>query len=51
MTLGTNYPRGLIQWAEEIGIDICVERMNKLYDEYQEDRYRCSLGFKKLKKG
>lgn len=51
MTLGTNYPQGLIQWAEEIGIDICVERMNRLYDEYQEDRYRCSLGFKKLKKG
>ncbi len=51
MTLGTNYPRGLIQWAEEIGIDICVERMKMLYEEYQEDRYRCSLGFKKLKKG
>lgn len=51
MTLGANYPCGLIQWAEEIGIDICVERMNKLYSTYQEDRYRCSLGFKKLKKG
>lgn len=51
MTLGANYPRGLIQWAEEIGIDICVERMNKLYSEYQEDRYRCSLGFKKIRKG
>jgi 3-hydroxybutyryl-CoA dehydrogenase len=51
MTLGANYPRGLLLWAEEIGIKTCMERMNTLYAEYQEDRYRCSMGLRKMKKG
>jgi 3-hydroxybutyryl-CoA dehydrogenase len=42
MTKGVNYPKGLLAWADEKGIDWCVEKMDSLYDEYREDRYRCS---------
>ncbi|MEO9964408.1 MAG: 3-hydroxyacyl-CoA dehydrogenase NAD-binding domain-containing protein [Reichenbachiella sp.] len=42
MTKGVNYPAGLLRWADEIGIDKCVLQMDELYDEYLEDRYRCS---------
>ena len=42
MTKGVNYPKGLLAWADEIGIDNCVKQMDALYDEYHEDRYRCS---------
>ncbi|WP_431137172.1 3-hydroxyacyl-CoA dehydrogenase NAD-binding domain-containing protein [Psychroserpens mesophilus] len=42
MTKGVNYPKGLLAWADEKGIDWCVSKMDKLYNEYHEDRYRCS---------
>lgn len=42
MTKGVNYPKGLLAWADEIGIAKCMERLDALYDEYREDRYRCS---------
>ena len=42
MTKGVNYPKGLLAWADEKGIDWCVNQMDRLYDEYREDRYRCS---------
>ena len=42
MTRGVNYPKGLLKWADEIGIEECVARMDALYHEYLEDRYRCS---------
>jgi len=42
MTKGVNYPKGLLAWADELGIDYCVKKMDALYDEYHEDRYRCS---------
>ncbi len=42
MTKGVNYPKGLLAWADEKGIDWCVEKLDELYDEYREDRYRCS---------
>lgn len=42
MTKGVNYPKGLLRWADELGIDWCVEQLDRLYDEYREDRYRCS---------
>ena len=42
MTKGVNYPKGLLAWADEMGIQWCGERMDALYDEYHEDRYRCS---------
>jgi len=42
MTKGVNYPKGLLSWADEKGIDWCVNKLDKLYDIYREDRYRCS---------
>ena len=42
MTKGVNYPKGLLAWANEIGIDTCVDQMDALYDRYRSDRYRCS---------
>ncbi|MFT5078646.1 MAG: 3-hydroxybutyryl-CoA dehydrogenase [Planctomycetota bacterium] len=42
MTKGVNYPKGLLAWADEKGMDWCVEKLDTLYDEYREDRYRCS---------
>lgn len=42
MTKGVNYPKGLLKWADEIGIEKCVNSLDLLYNEYKEDRYRCS---------
>jgi len=42
MTKGVNYPKGLLTWADEKGIEWCVNTMDDLYEEYREDRYRCS---------
>ncbi|SNT01274.1 3-hydroxybutyryl-CoA dehydrogenase [Ekhidna lutea] len=50
MTKGVNYPKGLLKWADEKGIDWCVEKMDALYDEYREDRYRCSPLLRRMKK-
>lgn len=47
MTKGVNYPKGLLQWADEWGIEQCVGQLDALYDEYREDRYRCSPWLRK----
>jgi 3-hydroxybutyryl-CoA dehydrogenase len=50
MTKGVNYPKGLLVWADEKGIDWCVERMDGLYKEYHEERYRCSPLLRRMKR-
>jgi 3-hydroxybutyryl-CoA dehydrogenase len=40
MTKGTNYPKGLLKWADEIGIKNVVLSLSELKDFYEEDRYR-----------
>ena len=50
MTKGVNYPKGLLAWADELGINWCVEKMDELYNEYHEDRYRCSPILRKMNK-
>ena len=50
MTKGVNYPKGLLAWADEKGIDWCITKMDELYDEYHEDRYRCSPLLRKMNK-
>ena len=42
MTKGVNYPKGLIAWGEEIGMATILGRLEALYAEYGEDRYRPS---------
>lgn len=48
MTKGVNYPKGLLKWADEKGIEYCVTTMDKLHDEYHEERYRCSPLLRKM---
>lgn len=50
MTKGVNYPKGLLAWAKEIGYQNCVDRLDTLYNEYHEDRYRCSPMLRKMAK-
>ena len=42
MTKGVNYPKGLLSWADEIGINKILSELEDLYTEYGEDRYRPS---------
>jgi 3-hydroxybutyryl-CoA dehydrogenase len=48
MTLGVNYPKGLLKWADELGIPKCVRQMDALYNTYREERYRGSVLLKKM---
>jgi 3-hydroxybutyryl-CoA dehydrogenase len=50
MTKGVNYPKGLLTWADELGIYWCVEKLDELYNEYHEDRYRCSPILRRMTK-
>jgi 3-hydroxybutyryl-CoA dehydrogenase len=44
MKLGTNYPKGPLEWADEIGIDVITDLMEGLKLEYAQERYRtCAL--------
>jgi 3-hydroxybutyryl-CoA dehydrogenase len=40
MTKGVNYPKGLLQWADEIGLSYVLHKLEELFNEYGEDRYR-----------
>lgn len=40
MTKGVNYPKGLLKWADEIGLTTVLDRITALQTEYREDRYR-----------
>jgi 3-hydroxybutyryl-CoA dehydrogenase len=40
MTKGVNYPKGLLKWADEIGLQEILDRISRLQTEYREDRYR-----------
>ncbi len=42
MTNGVNYPKGLLQWADEMGLDVVLSKLENLFHEYGEDRYRPS---------
>lgn len=48
MTKGVNYPKGLLAWAEEKTLPWVLEKLEKLYDEYCEDRYRPSPLLKRM---
>ncbi|MDX1642303.1 MAG: 3-hydroxyacyl-CoA dehydrogenase family protein, partial [Balneolaceae bacterium] len=40
MKNGVNYPKGLLKWADEIGLDVVLKRIETLQKMYGEDRYR-----------
>lgn len=48
MTKGVNYPKGLLKWADEIGIEKVVRELNTLKEFYEEDRYRISPILKQM---
>jgi len=43
MAKGVNYPKGLLQWADDFGIEKCVSILDYYFDYYHEERYRCSV--------
>jgi 3-hydroxybutyryl-CoA dehydrogenase len=42
MTKGVNYPKGLLAWADELGLERVLRWLTQLHEEYGEDRYRPS---------
>jgi 3-hydroxybutyryl-CoA dehydrogenase len=48
MTKGVNYPKGLLQWADEVGIESCVWQLDELNALYREERYRCSVRLRRM---
>jgi 3-hydroxybutyryl-CoA dehydrogenase len=50
MEKGVNYPKGLLKWADETGIDNVLSTLKKLYKNYAEDRYRPSILLKEMVK-
>ncbi len=51
MTKGVNYPKGLLKWADEIGISRVYDQLFSLQMEYGEERYRPSVLLNKMAKG
>ena len=50
MTKGVNYPKGLLGWANEIGLDIVLKELDDLQQMYGDDRYRASVLLRKMVK-
>lgn len=50
MTKGVNYPRGLLEWADELGLDTILKNLTDLQDEYGDDRYRPNALIKRMVK-
>lgn len=50
MTKGVNYPKGLLAWADEWGVDKVISILDELYNDYHEDRYRASVLLRKADK-
>jgi 3-hydroxybutyryl-CoA dehydrogenase len=50
MTKGVNYPKGLLRWADEIGLEKVLADLENLHQEYGEDRYRPSVLLRRMVK-
>jgi len=42
MTIGVNYPKGLLKWADEIGVKSVDNQLKKLHSNSDDDRYKSS---------
>jgi|CXWL01.1.fsa_nt_gi 3-hydroxybutyryl-CoA dehydrogenase len=42
MKLGANHPRGLLEWADTLGLEVVLAVLRALQADYGEDRYRPS---------
>ena len=48
MTKGVNYPKGLLAWANEVGLPRVLGWLERLHAEYGEDRYRPSALLRRM---
>lgn len=48
MTKGVNYPKGLLAWADEWGVEKVLAKLDALYEDYREDRYRASVLLRRM---
>jgi 3-hydroxybutyryl-CoA dehydrogenase len=48
MTRGVNYPKGLLHWADELGVGTVLHDLESLQHHYGEDRYRPSALLRKM---
>jgi len=46
MKTGVNYPHGLLEWADTIGLDTVLSILDALYAEYRQERYRPCVLFR-----
>lgn len=50
MMKGVNYPKGLLAWADELGLPWVLNELENLFQEYGEDRYRPNPLLKRMVK-
>ncbi|MCW3085525.1 MAG: 3-hydroxybutyryl-CoA dehydrogenase [Bacteroidetes bacterium] len=50
MTKGVNYPKGLLKWADDVGLANVLDTLGVLHNLYEEERYRPSLLMKLMVK-
>jgi 3-hydroxybutyryl-CoA dehydrogenase len=50
MTKGVNYPKGLLLWADQLGLKNVLGDLERLFLEYGEDRYRPNPLLKRMVK-
>jgi 3-hydroxybutyryl-CoA dehydrogenase len=50
MTTGVNYPKGLLKWADEIGIENVLKQLQGLQSNSNDNRYQPSLLLEKMVK-
>jgi len=50
MTKGVNYPKGLLKWGDEIGLEKVLHRLDALHDDYREERYRACVLLRRMVK-
>ena len=50
MTKGVNYPKGLLQWGNEIGLNNVLAQLDTLHAEYGDDKYRASVLLRRMVK-
>jgi len=48
MTKGVNYPKGLLRWADEYGLEKVLKQLEQFHFEYGEDRYRPSVLLRRM---
>lgn len=48
MTKGVNYPKGLLAWGNEIGLENVLSQLDHLHAEYGDDKYRASVLLRRM---